>query len=149
MGKRIDVPSIIPVIGTDYPLPFDQQCRTRERRKLGDQADLTQFGPAKSSSSLIMGSRCSTSVTPPVSRQATATVTACKTGLTVMPASWRSAHALRRTSDTTRALTWWRLQTGARCLIRIETAHPIRHWDGEGSAVMSGVNSADHGRWDS
>jgi uncharacterized cupin superfamily protein len=44
MGKRIDVASIVPVIGTDYPPPFDQQCSTRERRKLGDQAGLTQFG---------------------------------------------------------------------------------------------------------
>jgi uncharacterized cupin superfamily protein len=44
MSKRIDMASTIPVAGTDYPAPFDQQCRTRERRKLGDQAGLTQFG---------------------------------------------------------------------------------------------------------
>jgi uncharacterized cupin superfamily protein len=44
MGKRIDAASIIPIIGTDYPPPFDHPCRTRERRKLGDQAGLTQFG---------------------------------------------------------------------------------------------------------
>jgi uncharacterized cupin superfamily protein len=44
MGKRIDVMSIAPVIGTLYPPPFDQPCRSRERRKLGDQAGLTQFG---------------------------------------------------------------------------------------------------------
>jgi uncharacterized cupin superfamily protein len=44
MGKRIDVASIIPVIGTDYPPPFDRPCRARERRMLGDQAGLTQFG---------------------------------------------------------------------------------------------------------
>jgi uncharacterized cupin superfamily protein len=44
MGKRIDVMSVARVIGTLYPLPFDQPCRLRERRKLGDQAGLTQFG---------------------------------------------------------------------------------------------------------
>ena len=44
MGKRIDVASVPPVIGTLYPPPFDEPCRPRERRKLGDQAGLTQFG---------------------------------------------------------------------------------------------------------
>jgi uncharacterized cupin superfamily protein len=44
MGKRIDVASIVPVTGTDYPPPFDQPCRARERRVLGHQAGLTQFG---------------------------------------------------------------------------------------------------------
>jgi uncharacterized cupin superfamily protein len=44
MAKRIDVASIAPVIGTLYPPPFDEPCRPRERRKLGDQAGLTQFG---------------------------------------------------------------------------------------------------------
>jgi uncharacterized cupin superfamily protein len=44
MGKRIDVMSVASVIGTLYPPPFDQPCRLRERRKLGDQAGLTQFG---------------------------------------------------------------------------------------------------------
>ena len=44
MGKRIDVSAIAPVIGTLYPAPFDQPCRNRERRKLGDAASLTQFG---------------------------------------------------------------------------------------------------------
>jgi uncharacterized cupin superfamily protein len=42
--KRIDVETIAPVIGTLYPSPFDQPCRTRQRRKLGDAAGLTQFG---------------------------------------------------------------------------------------------------------
>src|SRR6266542_4933278 len=42
--KRIDVGTIAPVIGTLYPSPFDQPCRTRQRRKLGDAACLTQFG---------------------------------------------------------------------------------------------------------
>jgi len=42
--KRIDVAKIAPVIGTLYPSPFDQPCRSRERKKLGDAAGLTQFG---------------------------------------------------------------------------------------------------------
>lgn len=44
MGKRIDVSAIAPVIGTFYPTPFDQPCRRRERRKLGDAGGLAQFG---------------------------------------------------------------------------------------------------------
>ena len=44
MKKRIDAATIAPVIGTLYPPPFDQPCRSRERRRLGDAAGLTQFG---------------------------------------------------------------------------------------------------------
>jgi len=44
MGKRIDVAAIAPVIGTLYPPPFDEPCRARERKRLGDPAGLTQFG---------------------------------------------------------------------------------------------------------
>ena len=44
MGKRIDPASIAPVVGTLYPPPFDQPCRARERKRLGDAAGLTQFG---------------------------------------------------------------------------------------------------------
>ena len=44
MKKRIDFVAVAPVIGTDYPPPFDQPCRMRERRRLGDAAGLTQFG---------------------------------------------------------------------------------------------------------
>jgi uncharacterized cupin superfamily protein len=44
MGKRIDMSTIIPVLGTLYPTPFDQPCRSRARLKLGDAAGLTQFG---------------------------------------------------------------------------------------------------------
>ncbi len=44
MRKRIDVSGISPVIGTLCPPPFDLSCRTRERKKLGDAAGLTQFG---------------------------------------------------------------------------------------------------------
>jgi uncharacterized cupin superfamily protein len=42
--KRIDVGTVAPVVGTLYPSPFDQPCRARQRRKLGDAAGLTQFG---------------------------------------------------------------------------------------------------------
>jgi len=44
MSKRIDVSSLPAVTGTLYPPPFDGPCRSRERRKLGDAAGLTQFG---------------------------------------------------------------------------------------------------------
>lgn len=44
MSKRIDPRTVAPVIGTLYPPPFDEPCRSRERRKLGDEAGLTQFG---------------------------------------------------------------------------------------------------------
>src|SRR3954471_4634305 len=44
MTKRIDPASLTAVVGTLYPPPFDQPCRARERRRLGDAAGLTQFG---------------------------------------------------------------------------------------------------------
>lgn len=44
MSKRIDVSALPPVAGSLYPAPFDEPCRARERRKLGDAAGLTQFG---------------------------------------------------------------------------------------------------------
>jgi uncharacterized cupin superfamily protein len=44
MTKRIDVAGLSPVIGTFYPPPFHRPCLARERRKLGNVADLTQFG---------------------------------------------------------------------------------------------------------
>jgi hypothetical protein len=40
-GKRIDFAAIAPVIGTLYPSPFDEPCRKRERRRLGDAAGPT------------------------------------------------------------------------------------------------------------
>jgi uncharacterized cupin superfamily protein len=44
LGKRID-PKTLPLHqGTYYPPPYDQPCRARERRRLGDAAGLTQFG---------------------------------------------------------------------------------------------------------
>jgi uncharacterized cupin superfamily protein len=44
MSKRIDVAAVAAIVGTMYPPPFDQACRARERRRLGDAAGLTQFG---------------------------------------------------------------------------------------------------------
>ena len=44
MTKRIDVAALTPVVGTLYPPPFDAPCRTRERKRLGDRAGLSQFG---------------------------------------------------------------------------------------------------------
>src|ERR1700742_4089485 len=44
MGKRIDAALLAPVIGSLYPPPFDEPCRPRQRKRLGDVAGLTQFG---------------------------------------------------------------------------------------------------------
>ena len=44
MTKRIDMAALPPIVGTLYPPPFDEPCRARERRRLGDAAGLTQFG---------------------------------------------------------------------------------------------------------
>ena len=44
MAKRIDPKDLPAQIGTFYPPPYDQPCRARERRRLGDAAGLTQFG---------------------------------------------------------------------------------------------------------
>ena len=44
MIKRIDPAQLPEIIGTLYPPPFDQPCRARGRKKLGDAAGLTQFG---------------------------------------------------------------------------------------------------------
>jgi uncharacterized cupin superfamily protein len=41
---KIDIGSIRPVIGSRYPAPFDEPCRTRENVRLGDASGLTQFG---------------------------------------------------------------------------------------------------------
>jgi uncharacterized cupin superfamily protein len=41
---KID-PSTVPVMtGSRYPAPFDEPCRQRSARRLGDAAGLTQFG---------------------------------------------------------------------------------------------------------
>ena len=44
MSKKIDVASLPATVGTFYPPPFDEPCLSRERTKLGDAANLTQFG---------------------------------------------------------------------------------------------------------
>jgi uncharacterized cupin superfamily protein len=44
MPKRIDPKDLPAHTGTFYPPPYDEPCRARERRKLGDAAGLTQFG---------------------------------------------------------------------------------------------------------
>lgn len=44
MAKRIDIAAVKSVFGTGYPAPFDEPCKTREKKRLGDAASLTQFG---------------------------------------------------------------------------------------------------------
>ena len=44
MPKKIDQSAIAATIGTLYPPPFDEPCLSRERKRLGDVAGLTQFG---------------------------------------------------------------------------------------------------------
>lgn len=44
MPKRIEPKDLPAHTGTFYPPPYDEPCRARERRKLGDAAGLTQFG---------------------------------------------------------------------------------------------------------
>jgi uncharacterized cupin superfamily protein len=42
--KKIDLAAVPERRGSAYPEPFDQPCRTRARRSLGDAVGLTQFG---------------------------------------------------------------------------------------------------------
>ncbi|HEY4366631.1 MAG TPA: cupin domain-containing protein [Steroidobacteraceae bacterium] len=44
MSKKLDITSILGRIGSGYPAPFDEPCKRRERKRLGDAAGLTQFG---------------------------------------------------------------------------------------------------------
>jgi uncharacterized cupin superfamily protein len=44
MTKRIDVAGLTSVVGSMYPPPYDEPCRARERKRLGNAAGLTQFG---------------------------------------------------------------------------------------------------------
>jgi uncharacterized cupin superfamily protein len=44
MSKRIDPKLVTGIIGAKYPKPYDEPCLRRERRRLGDVANLTQFG---------------------------------------------------------------------------------------------------------
>ncbi|HEY6515257.1 MAG TPA: cupin domain-containing protein [Steroidobacteraceae bacterium] len=42
--KKIDISALKAVLGSGYPVPYDEPCRQRQRRRLGDAAGLTQFG---------------------------------------------------------------------------------------------------------
>ena len=44
MTKCINIADTPAVVGTTYPAPYDEPCRARERKRLGDVAGLTQFG---------------------------------------------------------------------------------------------------------
>jgi len=44
MPRKIDITALQTVLGTFYPPPHDEPCLSRERKKLGDAAGLTQFG---------------------------------------------------------------------------------------------------------
>jgi uncharacterized cupin superfamily protein len=44
MPKRIDIAALPAVLGSKYPPPFNEPCQQRLRKRLGDAADLTQFG---------------------------------------------------------------------------------------------------------
>jgi uncharacterized cupin superfamily protein len=44
MPKKIDVNAAKTMSGSRYPPPYDEPCKTRFRRCLGDAAALTQFG---------------------------------------------------------------------------------------------------------
>jgi uncharacterized cupin superfamily protein len=44
MGRRIDMNKTRATVGTSYPSPYDAPCAARVRHRLGDAADLTDFG---------------------------------------------------------------------------------------------------------
>jgi len=44
MGRKIDIATLKSVVGTNYPSPFDEPCRARERTRLGDASGITQYG---------------------------------------------------------------------------------------------------------
>jgi len=44
MASKIDLAAVAARVGSAYPPPFDEPCRDRERRRVGDAAGLTQFG---------------------------------------------------------------------------------------------------------
>ena len=44
MPKKINIAALKATIGTLYPPPYDEPCLSRARTKLGDAANLTQFG---------------------------------------------------------------------------------------------------------
>jgi uncharacterized cupin superfamily protein len=67
MNRKVDLAVIDVVRGSDYPPPFDAPCRDRERKRLGDAADLSQFGvnllrlpPGKTASTAFLAVLAST-----------------------------------------------------------------------------------------
>ena len=44
MTRKIDLNDTPKTVGSRYPAPYDEPCRSRVRRRLGDLAGLTQFG---------------------------------------------------------------------------------------------------------
>jgi uncharacterized cupin superfamily protein len=44
MLKRIDVDAVPVIKGSRYPPPFDGPCAARARQRLGDAANLSDFG---------------------------------------------------------------------------------------------------------
>jgi uncharacterized cupin superfamily protein len=44
MSAKINIAALVPVIGSMYPPPFHEPCQSRERKRLGDAAGLSQFG---------------------------------------------------------------------------------------------------------
>lgn len=42
--RKLDVGALAEALGSRYPPPYDEPCRTRARKRLGDAATLTQFG---------------------------------------------------------------------------------------------------------
>jgi uncharacterized cupin superfamily protein len=42
--KKINIAAAPEKVGSGYPAPFDEPCRERKRRRLGDAARLAQFG---------------------------------------------------------------------------------------------------------
>jgi len=44
MANKISLDSAPTAIGSTYPAPYNEPCRTRVRRRLGDAAGLTEFG---------------------------------------------------------------------------------------------------------
>ena len=44
MTKKLDITAIPSRIGSEYPSPFDEPCKGRDRKPLGDATGLTQFG---------------------------------------------------------------------------------------------------------
>ena len=44
MAKRIDLSNVPTVAGSGYPAPFDRPCAGRKRQRIGDAAELCDFG---------------------------------------------------------------------------------------------------------